>query len=77
MTEILLAVYIAAAIVVMILLGLQIIHDYFVEREFEKKAKQVLIARAARLNELELKKNTDMVSDTENVSGEEQQSKEK
>lgn len=76
MTEILLAVYIAAAIVVMILLGLQIIHDYFVEREFEKKAKEVLIARAARLNELELKKNTDMVSDTENVSGEEQQSKE-
>lgn len=56
MTEILLAVYIAAAIVVMILLGLQIIHDYFVEREFEKKAKEVLIARAARLNELELKK---------------------
>lgn len=76
MTEILLAVYIAAAIVVMILLGLQIIHDYFVEREFEKKAKEVLIARAARLNELELK-NTDMVSDTENVSGKEQQSKEK
>ncbi len=77
MTEILLAVYIAAAIVVMILLGLQIIHDYFVEREFEKKAKEVLIARAARLNELELKKNTDMVSDTENVSGKEQQGKEK
>lgn len=76
MTEILLAVYIAAAIVVMILLGLQIIHDYFVEREFEKKAKEVLIARAARLNELELK-NTDMVSDTENVSGKEQQGKEK
>mgnify|MGYP006911639309 CR=1 FL=1 len=77
MTEILLAVYIAAAIVVMILLGLRIIHDYFVEREFEKKAKEVLIARAARLNELELKKNTDMVSDTENVSGKEQQGKEK
>ena len=77
MTEILLAVYIAAAIVVMILLGLQIIHDYFVEREFEKKAKEVLIARAARLNELELKKNTDMVSDTENVSGKEQQGKQK
>lgn len=77
MTEILLAVYIAAAIVVMILLGLQIIHDYFVEREFEKKAKEALIARAARLNELELKKNTDMVSDTENVSGKEQQGKEK
>lgn len=77
MTEILLAVYIAAAIVVMILLGLQIIHDYFVEREFKKKAKEVLIARAARLNELELKKNTDMVSDTENVSGKEQQGKEK
>lgn len=77
MAEILLAVYIAAAIVVMILLGLQIIHDYFVEREFEKKAKEVLIARAARLNELELKKNTDMVSDTENASGKEQQGKEK
>lgn len=77
MAEILLAVYIAAAIVVMILLGLQIIHDYFVEREFEKKTKEVLIARAARLNELELKKNTDMVSDTENVSGKEQQGKEK
>lgn len=77
MIKILLAVYIAAAIVVMILLGLNIIHDYFVEREFEKKAKEVLIARAARLNELELKKNTDMVSDTENVSGKEQQGKEK